>query len=304
MLKTDTTIIGVGNLGAAMVKVWLKAGLAVTMWNRNPQRPSLNELVEKGAVLETDIRAATHNSGVIVLCVSTYDNIMELLLPALPLGEVGRSVSVINVTTGTPKEAREMESFLKKNGITAYLDGAIMVTPALMGTEHSSLFFSGEDDTEFQKMSRYLEPLGQAHYISEDSGAASLWDLAALAAWYGSFTGGIVALNLLKRQKPDRGNGEAPTTKKPMDKIILPLLSTFLSHLSEVAQALDDEAWEKNFGNPASMQIKGLETILRGVREEKVSTEGLELFHRMLNRCLEEVGDNAGLAKKGTYLQQ
>ncbi|KXH59259.1 hypothetical protein CSAL01_10939 [Colletotrichum salicis] len=288
MLKTDITIIGVGNLGAAMVKVWLKAGLAVTMWNRNPQRPSLNDLVKKGTILETYIRTATHRSA--------------LVLPALPLGEVGRSVSVINVTTGTPKEAREKESFLKNNGITAYLDGAIMATPALMGTEHSSLFFSGEDDTEFQKISRYLEPLGQAHYISEDSGAASLWDLAALAAWYGTFTGGIVALNLLKRQKLNRGSGKAPTTKKPMDKIILPLLSTFLSYLSEVAQALDDEAWEENFGNPASMQIKGLETILRGFRKEKVSTEGLELFHRMLDRCLEEVGDNAGLAKMGTYL--
>lgn len=89
-----------------------------------------------------------------------------------------------------------------------------------------------------------------------------------------------------------------------MDKIILPLLSTFLSHLSDVAQSLDEETWEENFGNPASMQIKGLETILRGFREEKVSSEGLELFHCMLKRCMEEVGNNAGLAKMGTYLQQ
>ncbi|KAK1712909.1 hypothetical protein CaCOL14_007560 [Colletotrichum acutatum] len=304
MSKTDITLIGVGNIGAAMVKVWLKAGLAVTMWNRNPQRASLTELVEQGAVLETDIRAAIRNSNVVVLCVSTYDNILDILVPALPLGEGDRSVSVINITTGTPKEARDMESFLKKNGITAYFDGAIMVTPALVGTEHASMFFGGESEAEFGKVSqRYLEPLGQVHYISEDPGAASLWDLAALAALNGTFTGGILALNLLKRQKLEKGNEKPPTTKNPMDMIVLPLLSNFLSHLSEVAQALDEEMWEENFGNPASMQIKGLETILRGFREEQVSSEGLELFHRMLKRCIEEVGSNAGLAKMGMYLQ-
>ncbi|KAK1493561.1 hypothetical protein CCUS01_02862 [Colletotrichum cuscutae] len=305
MSKTDITLIGVGNIGAAMVKVWVKAGLTVTMWNRNYQRPSLNELVEQGAVLETDIQAAIKNSNVVVLCVSTYDNIMDVLARALPLGEGERSVSVINITTGTPKESRDMEIFLKKNGVTAYFDGAIMVTPALVGTEHASMLFSGESEGEFAKLSRRcLEPLGQVHYISEDSGAASLWDLAALAALYGTFTGGIVALNLLKRQKSGKSNVKPSTTKEPMEKIVLPLLSTFLFHLSDVAQSLDEGTWGENFGNPASMQIKGLETILRGFREEKVSSEGLDLFHRMLKRCIGEVGQNAGLAKMGTYLHQ
>ncbi|KAJ0302467.1 hypothetical protein COL5a_001409 [Colletotrichum fioriniae] len=215
MSKTDITLIGVGNIGAAMVKVWLKAGLAVTLWNRNPQRPSLKELVEQGAVLETDIRSAIRNSNEVVLCVSIYDNIMDVLGRALPLGGGERSVSVINIITGTPKEARDMASFLKKNGITAYFDGAIMVTPALVGTEHASMFFSGENDAKFSEVSpRYLEPLGKVHYISEDSGAASLWDLAALAALYGTFTGGIVALNLLKRQKPEKGNENPPDNQE------------------------------------------------------------------------------------------
>ncbi|KAI8215370.1 hypothetical protein K4K54_011428 [Colletotrichum sp. SAR 10_86] len=302
MPNANVTIVGVGNIGAAMVSTWLDSGLKVAMWNRNIDRPKIAKLVERGAMLEPNLNEAIRCSDTIVLCVSTYDNIDEVLSPILPLKGTERSITVINITTGTSEQARQMETRLKSNGIAKYFDGAIMVTPELIGTIHSSMFFSGENEAEFERISGILRPLGSSHYVAQDSGAASLWDIAALAAMYGIYSGAIVALNVLKRQRPDDAAAESPSTEVPMKKIVLPLLSTLLPHLVNLSRALDKEDWNENFGNPASMQLKGLQTILTTLREEKVNAYGLELFYRMMQRVVQDKGEDAGLAVMGTYL--
>ncbi|KAF3803283.1 NADPH-dependent reductive aminase [Colletotrichum gloeosporioides] len=302
MINADVSIVGVGNIGAAMVSAWLDSGLKVTMWNRNINRPKIAKLVERGATFEPNINEAMRCSDKIVLCVSTYDDIDEVLSPILPLKGTERSITVINITTGTSKQARDMETRLKSNGIAKYFDGAIMVTPELIGTMHSSMFFSGENEAEFESISGILRPLGSSHYVAQDSGAASLWDIAALAAMYGMYSGAIVALNVLKRQRLDDVATESPSTEIPMKKIVLPLLSTLLPHLVNLSRALDKEDWDENFGNPVSMQLKGLQTILTTLGEEKVNADGLELFYRMMQRVVQDKGENAGLAIMGTYL--
>ena len=301
MSKTDITIVGVGNIGAAIVKKWLEKGFTVTMWNRNPDRPWLKELADRGAVFEDGINAAIAKSDVILLSVAAYGNITEFFSPILPLEKDQSPKTVINITTGTSHQAREMGTWLKTNGIAKYLDGAIMVTPELVGTEHSSIWLSGETEATFSKVSNILSPLGQLHYVAEDPGAACLWDIAALAAMDGMLTGGLMAMNLLKRQRAS-ADGKSPSVENPIRKIVIPLLSSFLPFLGDVAAALDEEDWGRNFGNPVSMQLKGFETILEGMRQEKVSTKGLQLFHDLMQRTLREKGGDAGLAAMGTYM--
>lgn len=128
-----------------------------------------------------------------------------------------------------------------------------------------------------------------------------MWDIAALAAMDGMLTGGLLAMNLLKRQRAVE-NGKSPSVENPIRKIVIPLLSSALPFLADIAAALDDEDWGRNFGNPVSMQLKGFETILEGLKQEKVSTEGLQLFHDLLLRTKREKGDDAGLAPMGMYM--
>ncbi|CAG9947527.1 unnamed protein product [Clonostachys rosea f. rosea IK726] len=301
MSKTDITIVGVGNIGAAIVKKWLEKGFTVTMWNRNPDRPWLKDLSNLGAIFEHDLKAAIANSDVIFLSVAAYSNITEFFSPILPVKKGQPPKTIINITTGTPQQAREMEAWLKAHGVAEYLDGAIMVTPELVGTEHSSIWLSGETEATFSKISSIMSPIGQSHYVAEDPGAASLWDIAALAAMDGMLTGGILAMNLLRRQREAR-DGKAPSVENPIRAIVIPLLSSFLPFLGDIAAALDDEDWGRNFGNPVSMQLKGFETILEGLRQEKVSTESLQLFHNLLLRTKREKGDDAGLAPMGMYM--
>ncbi|KAI9148836.1 6-phosphogluconate dehydrogenase nad-binding [Paramyrothecium foliicola] len=295
------TIIGIGNIGAAMVKAWLDAGFAVTMWNRNPDRPVLRELEAKGAVYQENMALSVAASDTLIICVSTYDNINSLFSGVLPMDTIASPKRIINLTTGTSQQARKMGSWFKDNGVLAYFDGAIMVTPELVGTEHSTLYISGESRAAFEDAEAALKPLGNPYYVSEDTGAASLWDVAALTAMSGMWTAAFSAMSLLKRQRASSG-GETPTVAKPMQQIVLPLLTVFLPHIVDIAHALDEEKWEENFGNSASMQLKGTETILQCLREEGVSTEGLDLFHRLLKQTIQDKGPDAGLAAMGMYL--
>lgn len=271
------------------------------MWNRNPDRPWLKDLADCGAVFERDLKVAIANSSVILLCVAAYGNITEFFSPILPLAKDQSPKVIINITIYTFQEARQMETWFKARGIAEYLNGAIMVTPELVGTEYSSIWLSSETEATFSKVSSIMSPLGRLHYIAKDPGAASLWDMAALAALDGMITGGLLAINLLKRQSP-AGDGKTPSVEKPIRKIVIPLLASFLPFLGDIAAAPDDEDWDRNFGNPVSMQLKGFQTILEGLRQEKVSTAGLKLFHDLLLRTKKEKGDNAGLAPMGMYM--
>lgn len=301
MSKTDITIVGVGNIGAAIVRKWLEKGFTVTMWNRNPDRPWLKDLAHRGAVFEHDLGAAIANSAVILLSVASYSNITELFSSVLPFEENQSSKIIINITTGTSQQVRQIEAWLKAQGIAEYMDGAIMVTPQLVGTEHSSIWLSGETEAAFSRVSSIMAPLGKVHHDGEDPGAACLWDIAALAAMDGMLTGGLLAMNLLKRQRA-AGDGKPPSVENPIRKIVIPLLSSFLPFLGDIAAALDDEDWGRNFGNPISMQLKGFETIMEGLKQERVSTEGLRLFHDLLLRTKREKGNDTGLAPMGMYM--
>lgn len=302
MTKTDVTIVGVGNIGAAMVRVWLDKGFSVTMWNRNADRPWLKTLAERGAIFEHNLKTALARSNFILISVAAYSNIKEFFSPILPLSGKDSLNTVINITTGTSQQAREMDTWMKSHGIGAYLDGAIMVTPELVGTERSSIWLSGETEETLSKVSDRLDPLGQLQYVSEDPGAACLWDIAALAAMDSLITGGLIAMNILKRQKPSPRDGKPASVETPIRKIVNPLLSSVIPFIVDIAGALDAEDWGRNFGNPIAMQLKGFETIIEGMRQEKVSTEGLELFHKYLLKTIKEKGGDAGPVPMGTYM--
>jgi hypothetical protein len=71
-----------------------------------------------------------------------YDTISDLLK------HTGLNLNhkvVINLTNGTPKQARTMDQYMRETvDVRAYFDGAVMTTPVLLATEASFIYLSGE----------------------------------------------------------------------------------------------------------------------------------------------------------------
>ncbi|EAQ84498.1 hypothetical protein CHGG_08512 [Chaetomium globosum CBS 148.51] len=222
------TSIGIGNMGAALASALLKSANPpqLTIWNRTADRPQVKALITSGATFEPSLTAAIARSTTILICLLDYAAITTALAPLsattsttdnndTPGPLTGKTI--INLTNGTPTQARAMAATLTGLGAAAYFDGGIMVTPQLVGTPASFVILSsgggghGTSQAEFEDggVAALLQPVGKVEYVAgDDAGAASLYDVAALTAMYGMFMGAFTGIALLGKQKGQDDGGE------------------------------------------------------------------------------------------------
>lgn len=174
------SVLGLGLMGSALARAFLRAGHPTTVWNRS--RDKAEALVSEGAVLADSVADAVQASPLVVVCVSDYHAARELLSP---LGAFGEGRTFVNVTSGTSQEARELAAW----GGGAYLDGAILAVPAGIGAAETPILFSGASEA-FEEHADALRVLGGgATYLGADHGLASLHDVAVLSLMWGTLNG-------------------------------------------------------------------------------------------------------------------
>jgi hypothetical protein len=312
-MPTSITYLGVGNIGAALVHTFLKARTAVTVWNRTAERANVRSVVEAGAIFEPDVAKAISKNDIIVICVLDYNAIYKVFSSSVEEPGILKGRTIINLTNGTPKQARELDIWLKERGVARYIDGAVMITPQLIGTEHSFLVLSGEtEDVTNEIAQKYLAPAGRCLYRGTDVGASSLFDLAALAPMYGMFTGLFIAIGLLSRQKlpvpegtvQDPEGGERPKIAGLVEQTVIPMMHALVPYLGLIAKSWDDSMWDDNLGNSVGMQLEGLKNIAKACDDEGVDGEGLSAITKLFAKIVDGYGENAGIAVGGKYMLQ
>ncbi|KAH6616063.1 hypothetical protein B0J18DRAFT_484919 [Chaetomium sp. MPI-SDFR-AT-0129] len=314
---TTITSIGIGNMGAALATALLNASsdpqkpTSLTIWNRTPNRPQVTALITAGAHFEPSLPAAIAHSSILLLCLFDYDAITAAFsLLQHPESSPLAGKTIINLTNGTPNEARAMETYMKRLGAAAYFDGGIMVTPQLVGTPASFVILSsGSSESGSQPeagvfetdIAPVLKPIGAIQYVSSsDAGAASLYDVAALAAMYGMFMGAFTGIALLKRglrrstvqggeDEKEGGEEKLAAAKPATDAVTVPLLAALVPYVSLLAAGADKEDWlEDDMGNPLAMQAAGMRNILRACEEEGVDGSGMRFISELMDRAVQE----------------
>lgn len=182
---SEISVIGLGAMGAALAQAQLKAGHSVTVWNRTPQK--MEPLAALGAKRAESVVDAVQTSPLIMVCVDNYTATNKLLgtddvAPHLS----GRTV--IQLSTGTPQEARDSEAWLADQGAD-YLDGAIMCYPNSIGAPESLILIGGKQRA-FANAEAFLKVLGgDLRYLGENIAAAAALDLALLSTSVGLYMG-------------------------------------------------------------------------------------------------------------------
>ena len=137
MSPKQVTLVGAGNMGAALGHALVKAGMGVTVWNRTRHRAQVEALVEAGARFEADVGAAlAHSDGAVMVCLLDYDTMYRILGPVAS-GVEGKTV--INLTTGTPRQGRDAAGWFKGRGASRYFEGSILGLPSTVGTPTATL---------------------------------------------------------------------------------------------------------------------------------------------------------------------
>ncbi|MCK2238860.1 MULTISPECIES: NAD(P)-dependent oxidoreductase [unclassified Crossiella] len=188
MPHSDVTVLGLGQMGSALAAALLRAGHQTTVWNRTTAKSTA--LAAEGAQVAATAAQAQAASPVIIACVLDYPALHEILDPATLAGR-----TLVNLTSGSPEQARETAAWAARHGI-GYLDGGIMITPPGIGNPASMLLYSGPR-TAFTDSEKLLSAFGEAIHLGEDPGVASLYDTALLGIMWATMTGWLHAAALV-----------------------------------------------------------------------------------------------------------
>jgi 3-hydroxyisobutyrate dehydrogenase-like beta-hydroxyacid dehydrogenase len=183
----EITLIGLGTMGSALARALIGAGHKVTLWNGT--RAKMEPFLAQGAKGAADLPSALEASPILLTCIDNYDVTRDLLGGEALLSRLaGRTL--IQLSTGTPEEARASEAWLKPRGVT-YIDGAIMPYPSGIGQEDAQILFAGPEQA-FRESKPYLDCLGgDLRYLGEKIAAAATLDMALLTVELGKYVGAL-----------------------------------------------------------------------------------------------------------------
>lgn len=193
---SELSCIGLGLMGSALARAMLAAGHRISVWNRSPGKAG--GLVAMGAEEAGSFAGALAASPVALICIDSYASARRLL-ETEGLGDLLVGRTVVNLTTGTPREAEELSAWVVAQG-AHYLDGAILCGPNEIGTKTGEVLVSG-DALAWQVAGPLLTCLaGKVRQVGHGVGAAAALDFAWLTMSYVQFIGVAHAASICRAQ--------------------------------------------------------------------------------------------------------
>jgi 3-hydroxyisobutyrate dehydrogenase-like beta-hydroxyacid dehydrogenase len=273
------SVLGLGAMGGALAASLVTAGHATTVWNRSAGKASA--LVAQGAVCTDTVGEAVRAGRLIIVCLLDHASVHEVLDPLA--GELsGRTL--INVTTTTPAQARELAGWAADAGIE-YLDGGIMAVPPMIGRPGSSILYSGSADA-FHQYEPLLNLWGTSTYFGTDPGVASLYDLALLAGMYVMFAGFLHGAAMVAPSGVTAGEYAA---------MAAPWLTAMTGAFPRFAAVID--GGDYTVEGQQSLEFSDLGDILATSSEQGIRTDMVAAVQRLIQHQIDAGHGREGFAR-------
>ncbi|MEU7649621.1 NAD(P)-dependent oxidoreductase [Streptomyces huasconensis] len=287
--RASVTVLGLGLMGTALAAALLKAGHDTTVWNRTASKTG--PLAAQGATPADTAAEAIAASPLVIVCLTTNDNVRGLL-EAEADALAGRTV--VNLTNGTPAQARELAEWAAGHGIT-YIDGGIMAVPQMIATPAAYILYSGTDEDAYETHRPTLAALADTKWVGKDPGAAALYDLSLLTGMYGMVMGVAQAYALI-------GSGGVPA------RDFAPLLKDWVNAMTDglvpgMAEALDSGQHLTDVSSLAVNQA-ALPNFLTAFAQQGLRTDLFEPLQALLDRSIDEGHAADGLSRLVTLIKK
>lgn len=277
--NTQVSVLGLGAMGTALADALVKAGHATTVWNRTPGKA--DGLVALGAGAAATAGDAVRAGEVVIACLLDHASVHEVFDP-LVHELAGRTL--VNVTTTTPAQARELAAWAAEAGIR-YLDGGIMAVPHMIGRPEASILYSGTAEV-YQQYRPLLDLWGTHTYFGEDAGLASLYDLALLAGMYVMFAGFLHGAAMV---------APAGVTASEFAGMAAPWLSAMTGGFQGFAEVID--GGDYTVAGQQSLEFSDLGDMLAASAEQGISTEVVDMVQRLIQRQIDAGHGKEGFAR-------
>jgi 3-hydroxyisobutyrate dehydrogenase-like beta-hydroxyacid dehydrogenase len=264
----DISVIGLGAMGSALAGALVEGGQRTTVWNRSAAKA--DDLVAKGARRATTVADAVTASSAVVVCVLDYQVVQEILDP---VGESLAGRVIVNLTNGTPRQARAMAEWVAERG-AEYLDGGIMAIPPMIGQPEAVMLYSGSE-AAFRAHRHQLALLGTGTYLGADPGLAPLHDLALLCAMYGMLAGSLHAMALV-------GTEQVKATE--FTAMLVPWINAMTGYLPAMAQQVDSGDYASDVSANLAMQAVGFDNLMEASRSQGIGADLLVPLQTLVQR--------------------
>jgi len=266
------TVIGLGDMGSALARAFLANRHRVAVWNRTAAKAT--SLVQAGAQQAKSVEDAVTAGGVVVVCVLDYA-VSESLLASPAVAEKLRGKTLVQLTSGTPRLAREAEAWAQRHEIS-YLDGAIVSYPSGVGTPDCTILYAGRQKV-FEAHKQLLGSLGgNSMYLGERIGSASALDASLLTFGFTAELGFLHGAALCEAEGiPIDSCSEAANA------VMALVAADMLKAAAMIPKA--------NYAGEASLQVaaSAFSNILRFSDEAGVDRAGSDLLVALVKRAID-----------------
>ncbi|MFE3828832.1 NAD(P)-dependent oxidoreductase [Streptomyces sp. NPDC059092] len=275
------TLLGLGAMGTAFARAWLAVGYSLTVWNRTPSRAEA--LIAEGARPAASAAEAVAENGLVVTCLLDDASVGAALADADLTGK-----DLVDLTTGTPSEARTRAAWAEARG-ARFLSGGIMAVPPMIGAPEAGgyVLYSGSQDL-FETHRTTLAPPAGTRFVGGNPGHAALQDVALLSGMYGMIAGAAHAFALVRGEKDI-----SPAEFAPLLAQWVAAMSTMIPQIGEQLESGD---YESGVTSGLAMQVAGIKTLLSTAQDQNVSPELLTSVFDLMRRRAETGGGREGFA--------
>lgn len=134
------SVLGTGNMGAALARCLIGAGHEVTVWNRTPARAA--PLGAEGAQVAASADAALDASDLSIVCIAGHGDTLRLIEEA-SVSLTGKTVC--DMSSGATAEAEELMARLEARGARGML-GMINAYPSGIGKPDTAILTVGPEE--------------------------------------------------------------------------------------------------------------------------------------------------------------
>ena len=284
-MNKTVLLIGLGNMGTALARTLLGSGYETWVWNRTKEK--VGTLLDAGALWSEDVWAAVGFVDSVVMCLSNYDNCVELLSTCSDL----ENKTLIQLTTGTASDANSFENLVKqKRG--RYLDGVILAYPSNIGDPRCSLLVAGNSLAWKESEALISELGGKSQYLGEEVGAPSHLDHALIAPSLMMQMAVIQGMHMAKTAGVDLEfystmiSGLPISLKADQDRhtraIIDGDFSKVQASIRTWKEALDRILEEGKVSNLNTGLLSGIDEVLRNGQDQGIGEEDLAALIKTL----------------------
>lgn len=272
-MNQRVTVIGTGRMGSALALALFHKGFATTVWNRTASKAE--PLARLGLSVAPSVLDAVRQADIVVVNISDYGSTLRLLQQP-EVESALRGKILVQLSSGAPKEAREMETWARRSGIS-YLDGAILSYPKGIGTPECTVVYSGPEEVFHLAKPVLLAFGGAPFFVGKEIGQAAAFDIAALtfavSAMLGFLQGSVVW---------EGENLPAGGFQQSIQGLMPVLMETF----ADMSQRLQKKDYS---GDQATLEAYSVlpRELLSWCQDRRTDHTLAEAFHGLMDRAIQ-----------------